>query len=85
MNLQVLGEKLNMVAELKPEHFDIIRGEFNLENQFSDELQELPVFNSPKKCKNPKNDDAHHYFLSSNIISFRDQDYKFLKEITPEG
>ena len=57
--LQVLGEKLNIVAELKPEQFDIIRGEFNLENQFSDELQELPVFNSPTLVQEqPKNDDA---------------------------
>ena len=57
--LQVLGEKLHVVAELKPEQFDIIRSEFNLENQFSDELQELPVFNNPTLVQEPlKNDDA---------------------------
>jgi hypothetical protein len=57
--LQVLGEKLHVVAELKPEQFDIIRSEFNLENQFSDELQELPVFNNPTLVQESlKNDDA---------------------------
>lgn len=57
--LNTLGGKLKVSAELSPEQFKIIADEVNLENQFSDELQELPVFNSPTLVQEqPKNDDA---------------------------
>ncbi|MDI9862610.1 strawberry notch-like NTP hydrolase domain-containing protein [Flectobacillus roseus] len=41
--LNTLGVKLKVSAELSPEQFKVIADELNLENQFSDEIKDLPV------------------------------------------